>query len=115
MLYHATYMYYLDNIKKQGLIPNFVDNWEGMSSEQKGVYLTSNKDVAISFIETANVDEDVYNSKGVLLAIDESSLDKSLLHIDQNFAEDEYDKYSKSYVYEGIIKDFEIIEINIEI
>lgn len=112
MLYHATYTLYLGSILKKGLIPNYRDNWGGLSKEQKGVYLTNDIDAAISFIEVADgVSDAAYGSGGVVLGIRLEDLDINLLREDSNWLEDDIE----SYVYNGIITNFKIIEKDIEL
>lgn len=87
-LYHATYRANLKSIKKLGLIPNFTDNWEGLSSEQEGIYFNSDPECSISFCEAApGVSDDVNDSGIVLICVPIESLDKNYLKIDGNDGE----------------------------
>lgn len=104
MFYHATYNAHLESIKEKGLIPNFCDNWGGLSSEQNGVYLSSDPFFAISCAESADyVEDDVYDSGIVVLAIDEKDLDQDKLSIDKNLKDEDGET---SFLYAGTIKNF---------
>ena len=82
MLYHATFLAYLPNIIKHGLIPNYYQNYEDSDSHQ-GIYFTADSDLALSYSETTTaVSEDIYEQGIVLLAIDSSQFDNKNFEAD---------------------------------
>lgn len=84
MLYHSTFLAYLPNIIKYGLIPNYHQNHEGSDNHQ-GVYLTADSELALSYSETTTtVSKDIYDRGIVLLAIDSSRFDNKDFEADTN-------------------------------
>ena len=84
MLYHATFLAYLPNIIKHGLIPNYYQNYENSDNHQ-GVYFTADSDLALSYSETTTaVSEDIYEQGIVLLAIDSSRFNNKDFEADTN-------------------------------
>ena len=82
MLYHATFLAYLPNIIKHGLIPNYYQNYEDSDNHQ-GVYFTADSDLALSYSETTTaVSEDIYEQGIVLLAINSSQFDNKNFEAD---------------------------------
>ncbi len=93
MLYHSTFLVYLPNIIKHGLIPNYHQNYEDSDNHQ-GVYFTADSDLALSYSETTTaVSEDIYEQGIVLLAIDSSQFDN------KNFEADTTDQSNFNLVY----------------
>lgn len=86
-LYHATYTPLLDSIKKTGLGGTTQTYWE--DSKPGTVYLSIDKDVAISYAEAnENIPED-WLDQIVVLIIPFDKLDPDYLEIDQNVQDNE--------------------------
>ena len=86
-LYHATYIPLLDSIKKTGLGGTTQTYWE--DSKPGTVYLSVDKDVAISYAESnENVPED-WLDQIVVLVVSFDKLDPDYLEIDQNVQDNE--------------------------
>lgn len=106
LLYHATYSPLLNKIKKFGL-----DNTKGRTmwndSVSGVVYLAKDKDVAISYAETAEDVPESYFDNIIVLTIDVSKLDKSKLFIDRNVQDNEGDTLE----YHGVIPFSSVIKI----
>lgn len=86
-MFHATYLAYLPEILKHGLIPGVNRNW---SYSQNYVYLTTDPKEAVDFAVVATeegfVDEDVYLSGIVLLEV---KVDVANLSFDPNCDDEE--------------------------
>lgn len=81
-LYHATYTPLLDSIKKTGLGGTTQTYWE--DSKPGTVYLSTDKDVAISYAESnENIPED-WLDQIIVLVIPFDKLDPDYLEVDQN-------------------------------
>lgn len=96
-LYHATYLPYMDNILKHGIDP-FIGkpNWD---DSKNVVYLANDPYVAESYAESAEeVDED-YLDLIIVLMINASELNQSMLSADSNVIDGD-----STFEYDGIIK-----------
>lgn len=81
-LYHATYEPLLSSIKKNGLNPNLgKKNWP---DSRKVVYLSKDKEVAISYAETSEEVDEEWLDKIIVLRINTSKLNRNNLEIDKN-------------------------------
>lgn len=86
-LYHATYLPLLESIKKIGLGGTTQTYWE--DSKPGVVYLSTDKDVAISYAEAnENVPDDWLDSI-VVITIEFDKLDPNYLEIDENVQDNE--------------------------
>ena len=106
-LYHATVRKLTPSIFKKGLLPNGIEyHMYKFSMEEPGVYMSSDKQFAISMVETAdedssNIPEEWFEDI-VVLFIDIHKLDnKKLFEKDPRFRGIEKDP--KSFLYRGII------------
>lgn len=97
VLYHATFGYYLDDIVANGLIPNNTQNYS--DSKDNCVYLANDLDVAASYCEAAEVDDEIYDSGIYIIYIDINKLDDSKLIDDENVLDDD-----NTFEYHGVIK-----------
>lgn len=103
-LYHGTYRSRLNSIQARGLIPNCFTNWGELSLVQSGVYLTDCYDEAYALAETAPcVEDSVYDSGVVVLAIHRDRLDRLLLKMDKNMQTEEGDCGIGYFIYHGTI------------
>ena len=90
-LYHATYLPYLEEIKKSGYIkPGIHKNWD---VSENFIYLTRDPDDAYNWAETAEDVPEEYLDQIVVLKIDPKYLDIDKLDID----------YNQAYSYDGDI------------
>lgn len=96
-MYHATFEAFMPSIQEKGLTINNPDNWDG-DIVPGAVYLATNPDIAESYAEEANVDDDVYDSGIVILEIDTSKLDISKFGPDENVVLDE-DEIPETFAY----------------
>lgn len=81
-LYHATYLPLLESIKKTGLGGTTQTYWE--DSKPGVVYLSTDKDVAISYAEAnENIPED-WLDQIIVITVLFDSLDPEYLNIDEN-------------------------------
>lgn len=96
-LYHATFGCYLDSITTDGLMPNNTQNYS--DSKDNCVYLANDLDVAASYCEAAEVDDEIYDSGIYIIYIDASRLDDSKLIEDENVLDD-----NSTFEYHGVIK-----------
>lgn len=111
-LYHATYREHVRSIMSHGL--GAAQN-KNFNVSQAGVtYLTDDPDVAAKYAQEAEIVNGRQAVVMVILAIDQTQLDPSLLHKDRNDvgdfgyqdsedADDEYDNSYNSYEYHGVI------------
>ena len=103
-LYHGTYRSRIESIQTRGLIPNCYTNWGALSSAQSGIYLTDCYDEAYALAEVAPcVEDSVYDSGVVVLAIHRDRLDHSLLREDKNMQTEEGDCGIGYFIYRGTI------------
>ena len=94
-LYHASYNVFKNSILLEGLRTGMKPNWQDM--ENSGlIYLANSPEVAESFAECADVEDEIMKSGICIFAIDVSKLDETLLEHDPNilFEEEVY-----SFVY----------------
>ncbi len=101
VLYHATYGRFLDSIMEHGLGGEIANNnkmWDISSDDM--VYLSSDIDFAISFVETAENGSDDESETIVVIKIDVSRLDANLLSLDDNILDENREL---SWQYNGII------------
>jgi len=98
-LYHATYGANVDSILQQGLIPRYTCVWEDCDY---GVYLCSDKLVAMSFAETADSfsgeNEDI-----VIFEVDSNLLNKNLLETDPHYKWEHNPQGFSSWIYKDVI------------
>lgn len=109
-LYHATYKPALKLIKQHGLGANpegRINAWEGTSG--KYVYLSYDREDAFCFAEAAENEDlpEKYLENIIVLMIDISDLDLSLLDFDENNRTEEP---HKTFQYNGIIP-FSLLKI----
>lgn len=97
VLYHATFGCYLDNIITDGLMPNNVKNY--YDSKDSCIYLANELDIAASYCEAAEVDDEIYDSGIYIIYIDTNGLDDSKLIEDENVLDDD-----STFEYHGVIK-----------
>ena len=98
VLYHATYKKYLPSIKKNGLVINSGNcSYEGQVGDE-AVYLANDYDVAESFAESAEVDEDIMDTGIVVLEINTSLLDENKFGLDPNIILEEGEE-PYSFIY----------------
>lgn len=101
--YHATYNSHLKSIMKSGLGAKQKKNFD--YSLDNVVYLSTDSDIAESFVEDGVVEEtpeEVIDSGIVILCIDEDDLDTDLLFVDKNVIIDDEDD-EISFEYHGVI------------
>lgn len=120
ILYHATFDVLVKRIEKEGIIPGG-KRFKNFTGIEKGVYLGTTPEYAGSMVEASeneNIPEK-WLDEIVIIAIDVSKLNLSLLDRDPNVApqEDEYDdeipadEVIYSYIYRGIVPPSAIIDI----
>ena len=95
-LYHATYAPFLESIMSKGLGATTRTLWE--DSIPGVVYLAIDPDIAESYAETADIEEDLFDQI-MILEINTSFLDPEKLKIDQNIIDNQGDTLE----YHGII------------
>lgn len=97
-LYHATYKPLLQSIKENGLgSEKSKRNWN--DSKPGYVYLTKDKDVAISYAETSDTVPEEWLDEIIVLRIDIEKIDKTKLGLDTNVLDNKGDTLQ----YRGII------------
>jgi len=102
-LYHATFGAYLKSVNEEGLITDrnktYVDCKPGY------VYLTEQKDNAISFCEAADdIPEEIHKSGVYCFEVDMTTVDKSLAILDPNILDIEfYEEGQRAYAFKGNI------------
>lgn len=96
-LYHASYNKFRNAILSEGLQIGMKPNWKDM--QHCGViYLTSNAEIAESFAECADVDDETIESGICIFELDTSDIDKTMLKPDPNIIlEDDEEPYSFIY------------------
>lgn len=94
-LYHASYNVFKNSILLEGLRTGRKPNWQDMQNSGL-IYLANSPEVAESFAECADVEDEIMESGICIFAIDVSKLDETLLEHDPNilFEEEVY-----SFVY----------------
>jgi hypothetical protein len=107
-MYHATYRAHLDSILEWGLggareapPKNYEDSESGV------VYLATSPEVAISYAETSDVVPEAWLDDIVLLRIDMTHIDKTLVQPDKNVRLDA-SELPYTYEYRGTIPPFAI-------
>ena len=119
VLYHATFLALLPEIKMKGLLPDGeIHNFDNI---ERGVYLGVTHEYAGSMVEASENDDipEKWFGEIIVIAINTNKLDQSKLDIDPNVApqEDEYDdtipadETVYSYIYRGIIPTSAFISI----
>jgi len=104
ILYHATYISYLDSILDKGLIPNYKNVWK---ISKKYVYLATSPKDALSFAESAFASSQAnlpfdYNETICILKINTRKLDIDKLAADENMILSSCED-TCSFQYDGII------------
>ena len=96
-LYHATYNKFRDTILSEGLRTEMKPNWKGM--QHCGViYLASDAEIAESFVECADVDDETMESGICIFELDSLDIDETMLKQDPNIIlEDDEEAYSFIY------------------
>lgn len=107
-LYHATYLPLLESIKKTGLGGTTQTYWE--DSKPGVVYLSIDKDVAISYAESNENVPDDWLDQIIVITILFDSLDPEYLNIDENVQDNdgitlEYHKIIPSSLFYDIQQD----------
>ena len=96
-LYHASYNKFRNAILSEGLRTEMKPNWKGM--QHCGViYLASDAEIAESFAECADVDDETMESGICIFEVDTSDIDETMLTPDPNIIlEDGEEAYSFIY------------------
>ena len=96
-LYHATYNKFREAILSEGLRTEMKPNWKDM--RHCGViYLASNAEIAESFAECADVDDETMESGVCIFEVNISDIDEAMLKQDPNIIlEDDEEVYSFIY------------------
>ncbi len=112
ILYHSTFRANLESIQQRGLDPNFDGEMKCWKWCEKGIYLHTDPDVAVSYTEVSdnpNIPDEWFEDNNIIaLEINTTSLDKSLIIQDPNI--DPNDD-ANSFLYRGIIPYGAIINI----
>lgn len=93
-LYHATFNDYVPSIMRNGLIPNFYQNWVFSDSY---VYLGIDAYQCQSYLEESDAPDEFFENGIAILEIDTDMLDKNKLTVDENNLDGD------TFQYEGII------------
>lgn len=120
-LYHATPSCFVDSIKQNGLGGNIEKRlwtYQGTQYEDKtqGVFLATDEYVALSYVESSVVFDELMDEYGedltiVVFEVDVRDLDTALLTIDENQITD--DETDNTFFYDGVIP-FEKLDIILE-
>ena len=96
-LYHASYNKFRNAILSEGLKTGMKPNWKDM--QHCGViYLANDAEIAESFAECADVDDETMESGICIFEIDTSDIDETMLASDPNIVfKDDEEAYSFIY------------------
>ena len=100
ILFHATYVAYLDDIKREGLRPGVHRNWEWSAPDS--VHLSVIPDIAYGYTHDAmDANWEAQRSGVILLSVNTDLLDPELFARDPNLPGNHWS--SAGFLYKGVI------------